>query len=105
MTRGRHESSCATAEHAPNATQDYYRHISKRSVPFGCVDVLIRQGGRSFRGTAGVYAGSDRAAGDHGERHREGKVGVERPDVGTPDDRGQRQSGFEHGEVITDAAT
>jgi len=52
----------------PNATQDYYRHISKRSVPFGCVDVLIRQGGRSFRGTAGVYAGSNRAAGDHGEQ-------------------------------------
>ena len=40
---------------------------------FVCVDGLIRQGDRSFRGTAGVYAGPDRSAGDHGERHSEGK--------------------------------
>ena len=41
---------------------------------FVCVDGLIRQGDRSFRGTAGVYAGPDRSAGDHVNGTARGKL-------------------------------
>src|SRR3954469_9093913 len=46
------------------------------------------------------YAGSDRATGDHGEGHCQGKVVVERLYFGLPDDGCQTEGRFEHGEVV-----
>src|SRR4051812_24171224 len=46
------------------------------------------------------YAGSDRGARDHGERHVQRKAVVERLNLGVPDDGRQAEGRFEHGEVV-----
>jgi MFS family permease len=60
-------------------------------------------GRRREASAAGVETCEDRSGGRHGERHDERELTGQRPDPGTPDDGGQRQSRLEHGEVVADA--
>src|SRR6202023_1882926 len=49
-----------------------------------------------------MNTGTDRLGGDDGERRGQGEVLIERFDPGGADHGGQREGGFQHGEVVAD---
>ena len=50
-------------------------------------------------------AGADRSTGDRGEWDGHREILVNGADFDPADDGGQREGGFEHGEVVADALT